>query len=297
MKNVTCSLVKDTKSLLGEGLCWSEQEKVFYWIDIDACLIHRICPKSYEMESADVGQMIGTVSLVEDGRLIVGLDNGIGFYHFGKRELCLFANPESHLPSNRMNDGKASPDGKFWVGSLSKEGEKTAGGLYMLDSDGSIQKKRNQVGCSNGIAWDTDKKVMYYIDTYTQKIDAYDYDSDNGVISNQRVIVKVEEEDGWPDGMTIDREGMLWVAHWGGSAVIRYNPNTGEKLLKIDVPASQVTSCAFGGEEMDDLYITTARVDLSDEQLEKEPLAGSLFHYKADVQGWPSYRYRADFEN
>ena len=126
------------------------------------------------------------------------------------------------------------------------------------------------------------------IDTPTQRVDAFDYDDSTGEIANRKTAINIPESDGLPDGMTIDREGMLWIAHWDGWAIYRYNPDTGEKLLKVKVPAARPTSCVFGGENLDILYITSARVGLSEEELNNQPLAGGLFKYQTQTQGWPT---------
>ena len=139
------------------------------------------------------------------------------------------------------------------------------------------EKKIEGVSISNGMAWSADQKTYYYIDTPTHEVVAYDYEKVTGQISNKRVIIRIGDHEGHPDGMTIDSEDMLWIAHWNGWQLTRWNPKTGEKLHTIKMPVAKVTSCTFGGKDLDSLFITTAKVDLTDEELKQQPLAGSLF--------------------
>ena len=182
-----------------------------------------------------------------------------------------------HLPGNRFNDGKCDPAGRFWAGTMSISNMPCAGSLYVLEKDGTVKTKITGVTCSNGMAWSPDDKTLYYIDTPTRQVVAYKYDTKNGDITDGRVAISIPEEKGSPDGMTIDTEGMLWIALWDGWKVIRYNPYTSEQLYEVTLPVSRVTSCVFGGDDMDDLYITSAREGLSDSDLKEQPLAGSLF--------------------
>ena len=189
------------------------------------------------------------------------------------------------LKGRRFNDGKCDPAGRFWVGSMHMQQKTGEASLYTFDAHGNTEIKKDSVTISNGIVWTADKKTMYYIDTPTAQIKAFDYDNSTGAISNERIAVTVSENLGFPDGMTIDSEDMVWVGMWNGNAVIRLNPKTGEVLQKIEVPAHNVTSCAFGGENLDTLYITSATVDMTDEEKKEFPLAGSVFKVKPGVTG------------
>ena len=163
----------------------------------------------------------------------------------------------------------------------------------MIAADRSAVKREGAITISNGLAWSLDHKVLYYIDTPTLEVVGYDFDMENGNITNKRTIINIPKEEGFPDGMTIDNEGMLWIAHWGGWQVTRWNPSTGKKLSAIKLPVSNVTSCIFGGESMKDLYITSARKGLSVAELEKQPLAGSLFVIKeSGFTGVEAYTFK-----
>ncbi len=168
-----------------------------------------------------------------------------------------------------------------------------AGSLYVLDSDLKCSQKIKGVTISNGLAWSADRKTFYYTDTPTLEVAAFDYDDYTGAISNRRTIIRIEEKEGYPDGMTIDNEGMLWIAHWNGWQVTRWNPATGTKLLSIKLPVAKVTSCTFGGENFDDLYITSAKVDLTEAELKEQPFAGSLFVIRqCGFKGLPSFEFK-----
>jgi sugar lactone lactonase YvrE len=204
----------------------------------------------------------------------------------------MISNPEPQLPGNRFNDGKCDPAGRFWAGTMSHTDEPEKGSLYLLGKDLSVTKKIEAVSISNGLAWSPDHKTFYYIDTPTKKVAAFHFDNTNGKIEDKRYIIQFLNNEGTPDGMTIDSEGMLWIAHWDGWQISRWNPVTGEKLKSILLPVSRVTSCCFGGKNLDDLYITSASTGLSDDQLKKEPLAGSLFVIKnTGFNGLPAFEF------
>src|SRR5690606_19311707 len=219
-------------------------------------------------------------------------DNGFALLDLENGNRINIGDPEKGLPDNRFNDGKCDSRGRFWAGSLHEEGGNEAA-LYMLDGSGSIAKKIDQVSCSNGLAWSLDDRTFYYIDTPTRQVVAYDFEIATGELSNRRVVINVDPSDGLPDGMTIDAEGMLWVALWGGWKVIRWNPHTKEKLLEIKLPVSQVTSCTFGGKNLKDLYITSAKIGLTPNELAVQPHAGALFVVEdIEVPGVEPSRYR-----
>ena len=278
--------------LLGEGPVWDFKRKVICWVDILRGEIHEYSPQSGALSVIPVHQMVGAVVLCQDGNFLAALKNGFGFVNRESHEITIVANPESHIPGNRFNDGKCGPDGRFWAGTMSHTDEPAKGSFYMFDTDHSVTKKINHVSISNGLAWSADHKTFYYIDTPTFTVVAYDYDKTAGEISRKRVIISIAKEDGSPDGMTIDSDGMLWIAHWDGWQITRWDPNTGMKLFSFRMPAARITSCAFGGEHFEDLYITSARVGLNEDQLARQPLAGSLFVIRnIGVKGVPAFEF------
>jgi sugar lactone lactonase YvrE len=263
--------------LLGEGPVWDFRKKTICWVDILNGQIHEFNPLDHSHKVLSVNQMIGTVAICKNGHFIAAMKNGFGFVDRNSGILTMISNPEPDLPGNRFNDGKCGPDGRFWAGTMSHTDEPEKGSFYLLNKDLTVTKKMDHVSISNGLCWSSDHSLFYYIDTPTLAVAAYDFDIANANLSNKRMVVNFPNNEGSPDGMTIDREGMLWIAHWDGWQISRWNPASGEKLLSIPLPVARVTSCCFGGEDFQDLYITSAKTGLSAGQLFQQPLAGSLF--------------------
>ncbi len=288
-------LVLDTKSELGEGAIWNYKTGELYWVDITGKILNIYNPSTGNNKEMFTGQMVGTVVPAESGKVLVALQNGIYSLDPQTGTKNLIVDPEENLPSNRFNDGKCDPAGRFWAGTMSTSGGKNAGALYRLDADSVIHKMIDKVSVSNGIVWSPNHSRMYYIDTPTQKVMGYDYNNETGAISNPKVAIEIPAEMGSPDGMTIDADGNVWVALWGGSAVGCWNPGTGELIRTIKVPAKNVTSCAFGDADLGTLYITTARQSTSDEDLKKFPGAGGVFKIKPGVKGIEACFFKGEF--
>lgn len=286
-------LVLDARAAVAETPVWDDRTQMLYWVDIENCRIHRFDPATGEDRFFDAGQMAGSIALRENGSLIAALANGFYYFDFDAGQLNAIADPESDLPANRFNDGKCDPAGRFWAGTMGlTKPRQPVGSLYVLDNDLSIRRQVTGVKTSNGLAWSLDHKILYYIDTHCQTVDAFDYDLKSGTIANRRVAVRIPDDQGRPDGMTIDSEGMLWVAHWSGWRVARYDPKTGEQLAAVQLPVANVSCCTFGGRDLDVLYITTARKDLSEDQLGGQPLAGGLFAVHPGVTGLKADRFQ-----
>lgn len=286
---MTIETVLPHRCELGEGPVWDAAIGVIWWVDIMKGEIHRYDPKTALHELCATGQMAGSIALRKDGGLIAAMEHGFYFIDFKNRLLAAISDPERHLHGNRFNDGKCDPAGRFWAGTMSMRDEPTAGTLYRLDNDLSVTGEITGVGCSNGLAWSADGNTFYFIDSLAHDVKAFDYDAKTSIMSNSRTIVQISPEMGYPDGMTIDNDGMLWIALWDGWKIIRCDPGNGKLLHEIILPVSRVTSCTFGGPGLTDLYITTARTGLSDEELKKQPLAGCLFVVKnSGYQGLPA---------
>lgn len=285
-------LILDAKAQLGEGALWHEGAQRLYWVDIEGKKLHLYDPATHQDREIPVGERIGTVVPTQEGNALVALQNGIHLLNLDSEKLSLVANPLEGTPNIRFNDGKCDPAGRFWVGSMDLDEKKNVAALYRINHDGSVKKMLGDITISNGIVWSADKKTMYYIDSPTHKVMAYDYDDASGDLSNPRVAVQVPQEAGSPDGMAIDAEDKLWIAHWGGSSVVCWNPHNGEMMRRIELPAPHVTSCAFGGENLETLYMTTARQGLDSDQLEQYPLSGGLFMIKPGVQGVPAHFFQ-----
>ena len=238
-----------------------------------------------------VGQLVGAAVPRRSGGMILAMQEGLAAFDLEKEQVTLWASPEKDLPDNRFNDGKCDPRGRFWAGTMSMVRKPGTASLYCLDVDHTVRRVFGGVTISNGLGWSPDQRTMYYIDTPTMQVAAFDYDADAGTVANRRVVVTFAPDAGHPDGMTVDAEGMLWIAHWGGWRVSRWNPAQGRLLQEIHLPAARVSSCAFGGPNLGRLYITTARHGLTEEQLREQPHAGGLFAVAPGVVGLPSYEY------
>jgi sugar lactone lactonase YvrE len=281
-------LLVNLGGIIAEGICWDEKDKMLYWIDLLENKIFAYNIKNPTIRIINVNQNTGCVRVREQGGLIAGLQNGIFFVDVESGKLTPVADPESDKPGNRFNDGTCDCMGRFWAGTMSKaldsgSGDLTPrGSLYCVGTDYKITRKLDNVIISNGIGYSKDNSTMYYIDSPTREVAAFDFEKESGEISNKRSVVKIPEEIGMPDGMAVDAEGKLWVAMWGGGAVVRYDPDNGRMLEKIDIPVKSVTSLVFGGDDMDEMYVTTARMDTD---LNMYPDAGGVFKIKMDVKG------------
>ncbi|MFT3750894.1 MAG: SMP-30/gluconolactonase/LRE family protein [Agriterribacter sp.] len=285
-QNITMPEI-ETKAFLGEGAIWHPLEHALYWVNIEEKTLHIYDPATKENKTFNMGERIGTVVFDKNGNAIAALQNGIHKIDIRTGEISFIANPVPDK-NTRFNDGKCDPEGRFWVGTMHINQVEGAGLLYRMDHDLSIHKILDGVTVSNGIVWSLDKKLMYYIDSPLKRVDVFDYDNETGAVNNRRTAFKIPVGLGFPDGMTIDDEGYLWIAIWGGSCVGKFDPLTGEIKQKIIVPAPHVSSCAFGGKNMDTLYITTARENLTRDELRKYPLSGSVFSAKLNSKGIPA---------
>jgi sugar lactone lactonase YvrE len=271
-------------STLGEGVMWHPTEKVLYWVDITPGILHRFDPKTGQTKLWPMGAMIGTVVPASPEGLVVALETGI--FHFTAHETLvrLYDFPEMPEMGNRFNDGKCDPSGRLWIGTMNKQVQPHAGSLYCFDGKNLIPKLAD-LTIPNGMAWSADKSKFYFIDTVDYEIVCFDFDNQTGIISNSKRVIEVPPEMGVPDGMTIDREDKLWIAHWGGFCVARWDPNNGKLLEIIKLDAPNVTSCTFGGDNLQTLYISTAREGLDIEQLVNFPMSGSLFFCTLKIGG------------
>lgn len=275
---------------IGEGPTWDPVTGTLIFVDSGAGLIHRYDPRTRALSSVGIGQTIGAAIPRRAGGLVAAVRDGISLVDESTASLRIIAPIEADLPDNRMNDAKCDSRGRLWAGTMSTRYVRGAGALYRIDPDHSFRRVLGGVSISNGIAWSPDETRMYYNDSRAYRVDVFDYDIETGEATNRRQFVAIERSDGLPDGMTVDAEGFLWVAIFRGGVVRRYSPS-GELAGVIAMPVSQVASCAFGGADFRDLYITTATHTLTPEQREKEPLAGALFRCRPGVAGLPANAY------
>lgn len=273
---------------LGEGPVWDERTQTLYWVDISAGNIW-----SYDMNSGitrthSMGETVGMCCLTEDGALVAALKHDIVVLQEDTRTV-LFGGIEAGLPHNRFNDGKVDARGRLLAGTMDTTGRKGQGALYSFTQGKHPATLAGDISCSNGLGWSADNRTLYYVDTPTGYLWGFDYDIETGAVANRRSLIDYTAEQGSFDGLCVDDEDMLWVAHWGGHRVSRWNPQTGRKIGEIMVPAPYVTSCCFGGDNMDMLFITTARG--SEDTAAQYPHAGALFVAQPGVTGPVAHRY------
>jgi sugar lactone lactonase YvrE len=288
---ISPELVLDSQAQLGEGPSWDAVTLTLYWIDIYAGEIHAYLPKTASDRAIPVGEPVGCLAPTRAGELIIASQSGIALLDPATRRRTPLASPEAHLPGNRFNDGKCDPAGRFLAGTMDNAEVEASGSLYSLSPDESLKTLLTGIRISNGLAWSPDYSTLYYIDTPTRVIMAYAYDFAMGDLSQPREAIRIPEEMGWPDGMTSDSEGNLWIAMWGGAKITKWDPLKGRMLQVIPLPALNVTSCAFGGEGLTDLYVTSARKGMSAGQLAQYPLTGGLFRLRMEVQGMPTFAF------
>ncbi len=285
-------LVLDARAELGEGPVWDATTDELVWVDILGRRVHRYRPDDGSSRTFETPSPVGAVATRSNGGLVLALEDGFWLQDPGDGNggLRRLTEVESDVPGNRMNDGKVDPAGRFWAGTMAYDGTPGAGSLYRLEPDGHVTRVLRGVTTSNGLGWSPDGRLMYYIDTPTQRVDAFDYEVRTGEIDGRRTLVEIPAEVGSPDGMTVDAEGFLWVALWGGWAVHRYRPD-GRLDGSIRVPVSQVSSCTFGGDGLSELYITSAATELGPDDLTAQPHAGSLFRSRPGVAGLPTHSF------
>ncbi|WP_088342079.1 SMP-30/gluconolactonase/LRE family protein [Robiginitalea sediminis] len=292
MKTTAPEILLPHRATLGEGPVWDVYHRSFLWVDIMGKALHEYIPHLGQHQVRDLPQMPGAAALLPNGDFLLALQNGLAFMDRQTGALEPLADPEAGKPNNRFNDGKCDPQGRFWAGTMSLDETPEAGSLYRLDTDRSLHHMVGGVSISNGLAWNEAADTLYYIDTPLCAVTAFDYNPGTGEITNRREAFAIDPGEGYPDGMCIDREGMLWIAHWGGWQVARWNPHTGKKLAEIRLPAAHITSCCFGGETLSDLYITSARAGLSDSELMDQPEAGAVFVVRNCAPGgWAPDRF------
>lgn len=283
----------ESACLLGESPVWDPSQEILYWVDILSSALHRYDTKADEHSILEFKDPICAVTRCSSGKLLLAF----------KRKLALL--PEFNidslrqkttlLPENgvRFNDGQIDPMGRLWIGTMSELGSKKKGMIMKVNQDFKTRIEVRELDISNGMCWSPDHTYFYHVDTGKYEVTTYDYSKKKGEIKNPRKIIKIPKSWGKPDGMTIDEEGKLWIALWGGWAISRWDPETGSCIGMIDLPVSQVSSCVFGGKDFSELYITSARIGLDHKKIIEEPLAGSVFKICIPgVRGLPANTFK-----
>jgi sugar lactone lactonase YvrE len=286
----TATLYLDAHAELGEGPVWDSNGGCLYFVDILRGHVHSV-DASRVFRTIATGRMVGALATTDSGDLVLAAQGGFVRLDIATGHISPIAGVDGDRAEIRMNDGKCDRPGRFWAGTMALDERPNAGGLYRLDPDGCVRTMLNRVSISNGLDWSDDGRVMYFIDSPTQSVDAFDFDERTGTIANRRTVVRIDSRLGVPDGMTLDSDGCLWVALWGGGAVHRYTP-TGVLDAIVSVPTTYPTSCTFGGSALRDLYITTAAVKLSERERADQPSAGGVFVARPGVGGRAAHRFK-----
>ncbi|ANY18639.1 L-arabinolactonase [Tsuneonella dongtanensis] len=275
-------------STLGEGPRWSTNEQSLYFVDIKKPCLHRIHPETGKTQSWVMPDEIGFVGFSENSEMLGGFSDGI--YRIGRNGIRgeRIACPEPDLPGNRLNDGIVDADGNLWFGSMDNSEKAETGALYRLSPDGKLVTVDRGYCITNGPAFSPDGKTLYHTDTLRRVIYRFDIEETN--VFNRKVFARIDEEEGCPDGLTVDADGCIWSGLWGGWGLLRFAPDGG-LITKLEVPTANVTACTFGGRNLDTLFITTARKGLSDIDLLRQPLAGGLFVCDPGVKGLPQHLF------
>lgn len=278
MKYNGLEIVSDALSIVAESPVWDEKRKQLHYVDIQGKRLRSIDYYNSKVHDMVLNQQTGCIILDENGDFIAAMEDGV--YRIDRNGNAQKISKAFEMEGFRFNDGKAGPDGRFYLGTISRERK---GAFYRMEYDGSMVKLLGGIGNANGLDWDTDKGIMYFNDTPTLKTDVFDFEC--GEISNRRTICEYKNM-GNPDGMTMDSEGMLWVCLWGEGLVVRLDPNSGEIIGRIELPVPNAACCIFGGDDMRDLIITTAS-HFTD--LREYPLAGSVFKIRTQTEGRSPY--------
>jgi len=276
----------DVHAEVGESPSWDARAGVLRFVDVHPGIVYRYDPADGSLTSCEVGQEVGAVIVREAGGIVVAARDGIGVVDESTGGFELIAPIELDRPGSRLNDAKCDPAGRLWAGTMAFELTPGAGSLYRILPDHTVARIVPEISVSNGLGWSPDGDRMYYIDTMDGGVDVFDYDLAAGEVSNRRRLVSFEESDGIPDGLAVDAEGHVWVVLFGGGCVRRYSPE-GRLVDRLDLPVSQPTCVAFGGDDLGDLYITTATYRLTAVQLAEQPLAGATLVCRPGVTGTP----------
>lgn len=281
--------VGDTRDVLGESPVWSIAENALYWVDIRGQMIRRLDGRTGHIRSWPMPELVGSVGLRKQGGVIAALRTGIALFDTDSGALTRFPAPHADQPQMRFNEGKCDRQGRFWAGSMDDIGRGPVGVLYRFES-GEFIPVITGVSVPNSLCWSLDDTTMFFSDGIGPAIWAYPFEASSGTVGTRRLFARLPDGTGIPDGATIDAQGYLWSANYGGNQLIRFRPD-GTVDKKVLLPVSQPTSCCFGGGKLDILFVTSASQRLTPEQLRLQPDAGGLLSMRPGVSGWPEPAY------
>jgi sugar lactone lactonase YvrE len=282
--------VLPARAVLGEGPLWDREDRCLYWVDIKGRAVHRFDPATGQDTRWPTPETVGSLVRRARGGLVLALRSGFHAFDLDTGAIEPMAQPELDRLENRFNDGKPDRRGRFWAGSMHDPATAATGALYRLDPDGSCHRMVDGVVISNSLCWSPDGRTMYHADTIARTVWAWDADPDGGEIANRRVFVTTSGDEGNPDGATVDAEGFVWLAHWDGWQVSRHDP-TGRTERVIRLPVQKPTCPAFGGRDLDVLYVTSATIGLSPAALAAQPCAGGILAIDPGVRGIAEVRF------
>ncbi|MEA3000319.1 MAG: xylono,5-lactonase [Sphingomonadales bacterium] len=275
--------VWDVQAELGEGPVWVERDRALWFVDIKWRKIHRYDPASGGRRSWDSPEQIGFILPAEDGGFVVGLQSGLHLFDETNGTFTLIADIEPERPNNRLNDGVVDPSGRLWFGTMDNKEKEKSGAFYRFRKGAVVRTGLDGIAITNGPCLSPDGRILYFVDTLGGTIEAADVGED-GSLGDARPFVRIDPKEGYPDGPTIDAEGCVWIGLYAGWEARRYSP-AGELIRRVRFPAANITKIAFGGPDRRTVWATTARQLLRPDQLEKQPEAGDLFEFRADVPG------------
>jgi sugar lactone lactonase YvrE len=286
---VSAELLEDCRCGVGEGPSWDERDGALLWVDIVTGEVFHHTLATGETVSMRLGQQVSAVLPRRNGGYLLTLPDGVFAVDSIEQgaPLRAVAAIEPDKPRQRTNDAKCDPAGRLWSGTMSRDRVPDVGSLYRLDPDLTLTRVLTGVSVSNGIGWSPDGTRMYYVDSAPRTLDVLDYDLATGEASGRRRLVDIEPEDGSPDGLAVDADGCIWLAVWGSGAIWRYAPD-GSLEDRIAVPSRNAASCCFGGPDLEDLFVTTASAELSEQALEADPTAGGVYRLRPGVRGLPT---------
>ena len=278
--------IVNTRDSLGESPLWDPVTERLFWVDINRCLIHQLDPRTGEITDWPCKTEPGCLGRADNGRLVAGLRDGFYFFSPATGEFERITDPEPGKPENRVNDGKVDRAGRFWAGTMRDPNpDEPCGALYKLEGQTALQML-DGIRIPNSLCWSPDNQTLYFSDTRARVIWGFDFNLASGELTNRRLFVDLQGQLGRPDGATVDTEGYLWSAEYGGGRVVRYTPDgTVDKV--VNLPVANVTCPTFGGTDYKTLFITTASQRLTENELAEQPLAGGLFSLTVTVAGLP----------